>query len=289
LVETTTWLEVPYLWKMTSAPPVPDAGLFGPHSTSWLVHREYTVMLGGARALLMHAAHPLVVAGARQTGTYGSDPWKRLERTLMQTYTVVFGTRAEALAASGRIDAVHGGIKGVDPVTGRRYDARDPELLLWVHAGLVDSFLLFEELTVGHLDEAGRERFHTESMRSAELLRLPPERIPPTVPALRAYIDRVCATEVRATDGSERVAELIRNPPDDVPRRPLWGLIGFLAFQTLPPALRALYGVRAEPARLRAMLGTIRLVRPLAPRALRHIAPARAAAARLAAQASAGR
>ena len=109
-------------------------------------------MLGGARALLMHSAHPLVVAGARQTGMYANQPWRRLERTLRQTYTVVFGTREEALAASRRIDDVHRGIKGVDPVTGLRYDARDPGLLLWVHACLVDSFLTFERLTVGRLD-----------------------------------------------------------------------------------------------------------------------------------------
>ena len=121
----------------------------------------------------MHSAHPLVVAGARQTGMYANQPWRRLERTLRQTYTVVFGTREEALAASRRIDDVHRGIKGVDPVTGLRYDARDPELLLWVHACLVDSFLVFERLTVGRLDDAGRQAFHEESMVGAELLRLP--------------------------------------------------------------------------------------------------------------------
>ena len=44
-----------------------DPGLFGPDSVSWRVQQEATVMLGGARALLMHSAHPLVVAGARQT------------------------------------------------------------------------------------------------------------------------------------------------------------------------------------------------------------------------------
>jgi uncharacterized protein (DUF2236 family) len=79
-----------------------DPGLFGPDSVSWRVQREATVMLGGARALLMHSAHPLVVAGARQTGMYANQPWRRLERTLRQTYTVVFGTREEALAASRR-------------------------------------------------------------------------------------------------------------------------------------------------------------------------------------------
>jgi uncharacterized protein (DUF2236 family) len=262
-----------------------DPGLFGPDSVSWRVQREATVMLGGARALLMHSAHPLVVAGARQTGMYANQPWRRLERTLRQTYTVVFGTREEALAASRRIDDVHRGIRGVDPVTGLRYDARDPELLLWVHACLVDSFLVFERWTVGRLDDAGRQRFHEESMRSAELLRLPSEHIPPTVPALRAYIDQVVGSgTLRLTDGARTVADLINHPPADVPRRPLWGLIGFLAFQTLPPGLRALYGVRDDPAR-RALLATtllgVRAVAPLAPRNLRVILPAQRAERRL--------
>src|SRR5829696_1663714 len=241
-----------------------DPGLFGPESVSWRVQREATVML--------------VVAGARQTGMYANQPWRRLERTLRQTYTVVFGTREEALAASKRIDDVHRGIKGVDPVTGLPYDARDPELLLWVHACLVDSFLLFERLTVGKLDDAGRQTFHEESMVSAELLRLPRERIPPTVPALRSYLDEVIASGIlRMTDGAHRVAELIANPPREVPQRPLWGLIGFLAFQTLPEPLRRLYGVRDDPVRralLRASLLVVRAARPLAPPRIRFVAPA---------------
>src|SRR4030095_3857475 len=64
-------------------------GLFGPDSVSWRVQREATVMLGGARALLMHSAHPLVVAGARQTGLYANPPWRRLARTPSQTSTLV--------------------------------------------------------------------------------------------------------------------------------------------------------------------------------------------------------
>jgi uncharacterized protein (DUF2236 family) len=133
----------------------PDPGLFGPGSVSWRVLREASVMIGGVRALLMHAAHSLVVAGARQTAMYERDPWRRLERTLRLSFTVVFGTGQEAVAAARRIDQVHRGIRGVDPVTGLRYDARDPELLLWVHACLVDSFLELERLTVGWLDGAG--------------------------------------------------------------------------------------------------------------------------------------
>jgi uncharacterized protein (DUF2236 family) len=31
----------------------------------WKVNKEITVLFGGARALLMHAAHPLIAAGAQ--------------------------------------------------------------------------------------------------------------------------------------------------------------------------------------------------------------------------------
>ena len=37
------------------------------------------MLFGGARAVLMQAAHPLVIAGARETGFYERNPWKRLQ------------------------------------------------------------------------------------------------------------------------------------------------------------------------------------------------------------------
>ena len=84
-----------------------DLGYFGPDSVSWQVHREVTVLFGGARALLLQSAHPLVVAGARQTGMFQRNPWKRLQRTLLLQYTLTFGTKAEADAAAERINAIH--------------------------------------------------------------------------------------------------------------------------------------------------------------------------------------
>ena len=42
-----------------------DPGYFGPNSMMWKVNKEITVLFGGARALLMHAAHPLIAAGAK--------------------------------------------------------------------------------------------------------------------------------------------------------------------------------------------------------------------------------
>ena len=263
-----------------------DRGLFGPESVSWQVHREATVMLGGARALLMHAAHPLVVAGARQTGMYTSDPWMRLERTLRLNYLVTFGTTIQATATARHINIVHEEINGIDEVTGLAYDALDPELLLWVHACLVDTALVMEQFVVGRLDDAGRERFHQESMVGAEMLRLPRSAIPQTVPDLRSYIDDVVASGMlRRTDGSEAVGKLIMNPPPETPRRPLWRLISFWSFGLLPERVRGeVYGYGwnfAQQAGLRTSLGALKRLRLIAPPHLRFIPPALTAQSRI--------
>lgn len=241
------------------------------------MHREITVLFGGARAVLMQAAHPLVIAGARETGFYERDPWKRLQRTLVLTYTMTFGSVMEATAAAGRINDVHARIHGVDQVTGLPYDALDPQLLLYVHACLVDSALLFEALTVGRLDPAGRQRFHEEQMLAAELVKVPREMIPPTVTALREYLREVCASGVlRVTESARAVADLFYDPPADAEWRPVLKGVSRLAFATLPPTLRQQYGIEVGVGKRAAMSTTFaatRLLRPLLPPKIRYIAP----------------
>ena len=254
-----------------------DLGYFGPDSVSWQVHREVTVLFGGARALLMQAAHPLVIAGAGQTGMFERDPWKRLQRTLVLTYTLTFGTKAEAEAAAEKINLVHTRINGVDPVTGKHYDALDPHLLLYVHACLVDSALLFEELTVGKLDDAGRQRFHEEQMLAAEMCLVPREMIPPTVPALRAWLaDVEDRGELLVTDNARKVADLFLHPPKEADWRPVLVGVSRLAFATLSPLVREMYWFPLGPARQAAVDAShvaTRLVRPFLPTKYRYLAP----------------
>jgi uncharacterized protein (DUF2236 family) len=266
---------------------VSDSGFFGPDSVSWQVHRETTVLFGGARALLMQASHPLVIAGARETGFYKRDPWKRLQRTLALTYALTFGTREEALSAAEHINEVHRSVHGVDDVTGLPYDAFDPDLLLWVHGCLVDSALLFERLTVGRLDDEGRERFHREQMLAAELLHLPKERIPPTVAGLRDWMDSVTSSGIlRVADAALDVASMFHEPPKGAEWRPVLRAVSWWAFGTLPAPIRAMYGIRWNAARemaLRATLRWLRFFRPAIPPRFRHIMPAQHAVHRVAA------
>jgi len=265
---------------------VGDSGYFGPDSITWEVNQEMTVLFGGARALLMHAAHPLIAAGARQTSMYQRDPWARLIRTLQMQSTMTFGTRAEADEAADRINRLHRKVNGIDPHTGEAYDALDIDLLLWVHAALEVSSIYFFERTVRTLTPEERQRYHEENLLAAELMLLPKERVPASYIDLEGYVSEVASSpRLEMSDVAENVADIIRTGPVPALIKPVWSFIRFAAFGTLPPPLRELYGVKWTPRRewwLQLNLTGLKLVRPLLPRRFRLIGPARWASERLA-------
>ena len=130
---------------MTRVPPPPcvDPALayIDPDSVVRRIHGDLPSMLiGGLSALLFQMLHPLAMAGVAQHSQYRADPLGRLERTASFLGTTTFGTREEARAAIGRVRRVHARVTGVAR-DGRRYSAGDPDLLTWVHAAEVSSFL----------------------------------------------------------------------------------------------------------------------------------------------------
>ena len=125
-----------------------DPGYFGPSSMMWKVNKEITVLFGGARALLMHAAHLHYCCWGKTNIVLPKRSWKRLIRTLSLQNSVTFGTIEEANESATRINRLHEVIKGKDTVTGGYYDALDHEQLLWVHACLQISSIYFYEKTV---------------------------------------------------------------------------------------------------------------------------------------------
>ena len=263
-----------------------DPGYFGPQSMMWKVNKEITVLFGGARALLMHAAHPLIAAGARQTSFYQRDPWKRLIRTLSLQNSVTFGTKEEANESAHRINKLHEVIKGEDEITGGYYDALDHEQLLWVHACLQISSIYFYEKTVKKLTEIEKNQYHEENSIAAEMVLIDRKIMPKTHEELKDWViekskekDYLLLTDV-ATD----VADIIRGGP--VPRhiKPIWPFISFTAFNTLPPEFKNIYGInetKFKSALLNFNLYLLKYSRPFLPPFFRLIAPARWAKQRL--------
>ena len=81
-----------------------DSGLFPADSVARRVDRELFLLAGGAAALLLQVAHPLVAAGVDQHSDFRRSPHRRLLRTLDTTLAIVFGFAgfANAWATRGR-------------------------------------------------------------------------------------------------------------------------------------------------------------------------------------------
>ena len=263
-----------------------DPGHFGPNSMMWKINKEITVLFGGARALLMHAAHPLIAAGARQTSFYQRDPWKRLIRTLSLQNSVTFGTIEEANDSATRINRLHEVIKGEDPITGGYYDALDHEQLLWVHACLQLSSIFFYEKTVKKLTNEEKDKYHAENMLAAKLVLIDVENMPKTHEELKKWvIDKSKQNNyLQITDVAKDVQNIIAGGPVPKHIKPIWPFISFTAFNTLPDEFKKIYGIESNKFKsiiLGFNLSLLKFTRPFLPPFFRLIPPARWAKQRL--------
>ena len=263
-----------------------DPGHFGPDSMMWKVNKEITVLFGGARALLMHAAHPLIAAGASQTSFYQRDPWKRLIRTLSLQNSVTFGTIEEANDSATRINRLHEVIKGKDEVTGETYDALDHEQLLWVHACLQLSSIYFYEQTVKKLTESEKNEYHIENMLAAKLVLVDVSKMPQTHKELKEWV--IAKSRENSylvyTDVAKDVKDIISGGPVPKHIKPIWPFISFTAFNTLPEEFKKIYGIKTTNIKsliLKFNLLFLKFTRPFLPPFFRLIPPARWARQRL--------
>ena len=263
-----------------------DPGYFGPQSMMWKVNKEITVLFGGARALLMHAAHPLIAAGARQTSFYQRDPWKRLIRTLSLQNSVTFGTKEEADESAHRINKLHEVIKGKDEITGGTYDALDHEQLLWVHACLQISSIYFYEKTVSKLTIGEKDQYHKENMLAAELVLVDKNQMPQTHEELKEWVITKSKEKdyLVLTDVAKDVYDIIGGGPVPKHIKPIWPFISFTAFNTLPKEFKEIYGINETKTKnffVNFNLKLLKYTRPFLPPFFRLIAPARWAKQRL--------
>ena len=227
-----------------------DYGFYGPGSVAWKVGREVAVLLGGSRAVLMQLAHPLVAMGVSKHSSYMSDPFGRAERTFMHGEWLMFGSLEKARKAAREINHLHKGVHGTLPIEagafrpGTPYDARYPELLLWVHATLVDTLLLCYDLFIGPLTLAEQDEYYQQSKEVAHLLGLVPQKMPGTVGDLRAYVHNVVhSNALAATPQARRLVQQVLFPPAPALLRPAMHLNYQLTCALLPQPVREIYGI----------------------------------------------
>ncbi len=109
-------------------------GLFPPDSAMWRMNREHFVLLGGASAAILQAAHPMVAMGVAAHSEFRDDVIGRLRRTLDAVYVIAFGTKEEVAEVTRSVRSAHARVKGDAP---QRYSAMDPDAQMWVLATLI--------------------------------------------------------------------------------------------------------------------------------------------------------
>jgi uncharacterized protein (DUF2236 family) len=252
-------------------------GWFPPESLIRRISQEALVLFGGgARAILLQLAHPVVAAGVAEHSYFQSDPLARLRGTLDFIHAVVFGSRQEAEQSLRQLHQVHAPVQGRLPQAagrfpaGSSYTASDPEARLWVQATLVDTALIAYERFVGPLTLDERRRYYGDTLYLARRLGIPGSILPPTLEDFQRYMaDMLTGDTLAVTGTTRRLAWDVLDPPNVgiVPSASV-RLVRLVTAGLLPERFRAAYGLAWDVKQhmlLEGLSRTTRWVRPWAP------------------------
>jgi uncharacterized protein (DUF2236 family) len=152
-------------------------------------------------------------------------------------------------------------VHGIDPVTGRPYHANDTETMLWVHCVEIHSFLAAYRAYGGRLSEADQDAYLAEQVRAAEVIGIPPEIVPSSRAAYRAYFERM-RPGLCVTDGAVDAIRLCVAPPLTRELLPYQGALrtmGVAAVAITPRHLRRMAGIGRAKATYAAAGAATRL------------------------------
>jgi uncharacterized protein (DUF2236 family) len=194
---------------------------------------------------------------------------------------LTFGPTHTAHRAARTINNLHKHVHGHLPAAagpfadGTRYDARDPRLLLWVHATLVDTLLLSYTVFVGPLTHAEEAQYYEESKDIAHLLGLLPEHMPEGIDDLRHYVHTmVHSDQLVPTIQARELARQTLFPPAPGVLRPFMHLNLNITNALLPQTVREIYSLewsRSQQLAFTAFARSLRLVVPRLPAQLRAL------------------
>jgi uncharacterized protein (DUF2236 family) len=231
-------------------------GYFAPESVIRRVGNGLLLpLLGAGPAVLLQVAHPLVAAGVVHHSDFRRDLWRRLLRTLQALYLIVYGTREEAERAGAAVQAVHRRVHGTTSEwmgpfpPGTPYAADDPELMLWVHATLVETSLAVHGRFVAPLTTDEEESYYRDMAVVARLFGVPASVLPGSLAGFRSYFRaQLEAPHIAVTDAARQVAAVILEVPLPVPLRLAAPACRLATVGFLPERLREGYGLRWSPA-----------------------------------------
>lgn len=146
-------------WAVDFAQPPGELALLPPDSVQWRIYKNpIALAIGGVAAVLLEFADPRIRSGVWNHSVYPTDPIGRSKRTGLAALIACYGPHSAARSVIGRINQMHGKVKGVTP-GGEAYRALDPELLDWVAATASYGFLMAYDQYVSPISAADKDRF----------------------------------------------------------------------------------------------------------------------------------
>jgi uncharacterized protein (DUF2236 family) len=226
-------------------------GYFAPESVIRMVgNSPVTPFLGGGAAVLLQVAHPLVAAGVAEHSDFRRDLWSRLMRTLRALYLITYGSKAEADAIGAAVRTAHARVRGETTTAlgsfpaGTPYSAADPELMLWVHATLVEVSLSSYQRYERALAAEEQEAYYREMAVVAQIFGTPAAVIPGTLPEFRDYFDaQIAGSVIEVTPPAREIAAVILDAPLPALMRFITPAHRMATGAHLPPRLRDEYGL----------------------------------------------
>lgn len=241
-----------------------DWGLFGPDSVTWRVHVEPVMWVAGFRALFLQSLHPRVMRGTYQNSALldPGESWARFQRTTEFVSVRTFGTAEEVERAGRRVRAIHASRTGYDPDSGTTFPLDDPECLLWVHCGEIDSYVTVAR-RAGILTDTEADRYVSESRRAAEVVGIPAADAPGSRADLAAYYERVRPHLYACREARMGLLKSFNPalPAKLTPLKLAAPPFNSLAFASLPRWARRMYGAPGLPTTDLAATVAVRALR----------------------------
>ena len=228
---------------------------FGEQDVIWRVHADTSMFIGGIRALLLQALHPIAMQAVAEHAGFRADFWGRFQRTSRYLALTTYGMVPDSERAIAAVRAIHRRVTGTTP-DGRTYSADDPHLLMWVHVAEVDSFLkAFQAFGAVALTAAEADEYVCQTGSIAAQLGVidPPSTVTELTEIMEGYRPELSGS------GPAREASslLLVHPPFTGLARAGYHLLAASAVSILPTWARTELHLPALPITERA------LVRPL--------------------------
>lgn len=223
-----------------------DYGFFGPGSAAWQVWTSPTSMIGFQRAVAIETFDPFLTAAVVDLNGVRANARGRFDRTGAYFLTIVLGDGPSAARASRSLMKFHERAVGIEPMSGRPYDANDPESQLWIHMTAWHSILkCYETFGAGKLDADRELEYWSQCAIAAEMQTCDPANVPRTREGVRAYFEAVRPRLGLSDQGSELFRYFLRPPVLSDARllSQTFRTFSFAVVATMPRWMRRLGGV----------------------------------------------